>query len=215
MKSVLIIGLGQFGQQFAKKLYEMGNEVMGIDRDEERVNQSMPFLTNAQIGDATNEQFIEVLGVSDFDLCVMTIGDSFEDALQTTALLKDNGAKRVLARAKSDLYEKFLLRNGADSVVNTERDMAERLAMKYGSDSVFDYIQLTDDCNIVEIPTPAAWIGKTIEQKAVRQKHNVYILATKTGDEVHPMPRPDHLFTSEETLLIMGSDRDVERLVGR
>ena len=148
MKSVLIVGLGRFGQEFAKKLYEMGSDVMAIDESEERINESMPFLTNAQIGDATNEQFIASLGVNNFDFCVVAIGDDFESSLQTTALLKDSGARFVLARAKSAVHEKFLLRNGADSVVCTERDMAERLAMKYGADNIFDFIQLTDDYSI-------------------------------------------------------------------
>lgn len=215
MKNILIVGLSYFGRQFAKQLYDMGNDVMGIDRNEETVNLCMPFLTDAQIGDATNEQFMASVGVSDFDICAVTIEDNFESSLQATALLKDYGAKFVIAQAKTAVHEKFLLRNGADRVINNDRDMAERMAMKYGSDSVFDYIQLTDDYNIVEIPTPAQWIGKTIEQKAVRVRYNVNILATKIGDTVYPMPRPDHMFKAEETLLIMGSDKDVQKLVTR
>ncbi|MCI6909463.1 MAG: TrkA family potassium uptake protein [Eubacteriales bacterium] len=213
MKSVLIIGLGRFGQQFAKKLYEQGNEVMAIDEDEELINSAMPYLTNAQIGDATNEQLIASLGVRNFDLCVVAIGENFESSLQTTALLKDYGAPFVLARAKSDVHEKFLLRNGADRVVCTERDMAERLAMKYGLDTVFDYIQLTDSYSIYEIQTPPKWVGKSIEELRVRAKYGISILATKKAGVMSPNPYADHVFSKDETLLIMGQPSDVRKLV--
>ncbi len=213
MKSVLIIGLGRFGQQFAKKLYEQGNEVMAIDEDEELINAAMPYLTNAQIGDATNEQLIASLGVRNFDMCVVAIGENFESSLQTTALLKDYGAPFVLARAKTDVHEKFLLRNGADKVVCTERDMAMRLAMKYGSDTIFDYIQLTDAYSIYEIQVPAKWIGKSIGELKVRVKYGVSILATKKSETMSPNPNADHVFSKDETLLIMGQPSDVKKIV--
>ncbi|NMA07786.1 MAG: TrkA family potassium uptake protein [Clostridiales bacterium] len=213
MKNVLIIGLGRFGQQFARQLFEQGNDVMAVDENEETINRAMPYLTNAQIGDATNEQFIASLGVASFDLCVVAIGDDFESSLQTTALLKDHGAPFVLARAKTDVHEKFLLRIGADRVVCTERDMATRLAKKYGSDNVFDFIQLTDDYSIYEINVPPTWVGKTILQKNVRIKYNINILATKQHGELYPLPSASHVFQPDETLLIMGHNEDVKRLI--
>lgn len=213
-KSILIVGLGRFGRHMAYKFYQQGNDVMGVDNKEERVNEVMPFLTNAQIGDATNEQFIASLGVRNFDLCVVAIGDNFQSSLEATALLKDMGAKLVLSRASRDVHAKFLLRNGADHVVYTEKEMAERLAVKYGLDTVFDYIKLTPDYSIYEIQVPSGWIGKSIVQLSVRSKYNVSVLATKEGERLRPLTNPDHIFVEQETLLVMGHNDDVAKLIG-
>ena len=121
MKSVLLVGLGRFGRHMAQKLQELHHEVLAIDKDEQRVNDALPFVTNAQIGDGTNEQFVRSLGVRNFDLCVVAIGDNFQSSLETTALLKECGAPFVLARAARDIHAKFLLRNGADDVIYPER----------------------------------------------------------------------------------------------
>lgn len=213
MKSILIIGLGRFGRHMAQKFYEQGNDVMAVDCVEERVNVVLPYVTNAQIGDATDEMFLSSLGISDYDLCVVTIGDNFQSSLETTALLKDLGANYVLSRASRDVHAKFLLRNGADEVIYTEKETAERLAVKFGSDSIFNYIELNKDFSIYEISVPNGWVGKSILQKNVRSKYNVSILAIKVGDNLHPLPHPDHIFTEDEILMVLGRDEDVERLI--
>ncbi len=213
MKSVLIVGLGQFGQEFARRIYNQGNDVMAIDQNEDLINESMPFLTNAQIGDSTNEQFIESLGVNNFDLCVVAIGDDFESSLQTTSLLKDCGAKFVLARAKSDVHEKFLLRNGADSVVYPERDMAARQALKYGSDNIFDFIQLTDDYSIYEVSVPPRWIDRSLGDLNVRAKHGIGIIAVKENGVMSPNPGANFVFRRGQSMLIMGRNEDVKKLL--
>ena len=135
MKSVLLIGLGRFGRHMAAKLNEMNHEVLAIDIDEQRVNDVLPVVTSAQIGDSTNENFVASLGVRNFDLCVVSIGDNFQSSLETVALLKDYGAPFVVARANRDVHAKFLLRNGADEVVYPEKEMAIRSAVKYSSDN--------------------------------------------------------------------------------
>lgn len=213
MKSILIIGLGRFGRHMAQKFYEQGNDVMAVDCVEERVNVVLPYVTNAQIGDATDEMFLSSLGISDYDLCVVTIGDNFQSSLETTALLKDLGANYVLSRASRDVHAKFLLRNGADEVIYTEKETAERLAVKFGSDSIFNYIELNKDFSIYEISVPNGWVGKSILQKNVRSKYNVSILAIKVGDNLYPLPHPDHIFTEDEILMVLGRDEDVERLI--
>ena len=179
MKSILIIGLGRFGKHMAQKFSEQGNDILAVDTDEDRVNAVLPFVTDAQIGDATNEMFVESLGVANFDLCVVAIGDNFQSSLETTSLLKDMGAKFVLSRASRDVHAKFLLRNGADEVVYTEKETAERLAVKYGNDSVFDYIEINEDYSIYEIGVPASWVGKSILDKKVRTKYNISILGPR------------------------------------
>ncbi len=213
MKSILIIGLGRFGRHMAEKFNERGNDVMAVDISEERVNAVLPFVTDGQIGDATNEEFVRSLGVGNYDLCVVAIGDNFQSSLEATALLKDLGAQFVLSRASRDVHAKFLLRNGADDVVYTEKETAERLAVKYGSDNIFDYIELSRNFSIYEIATPPSWVGKSILQKSVRTKYNVSILATKSNGQIYPLPHAEHVFSSDETLIVLGKNEDVERLI--
>ncbi len=212
MKSILLIGLGRFGRHMAAKFNELKNEVMAVDIIEDRVNEVLPFVTGAQIGDATNEQFISSLGVRNFDLCVVAIGDGFQNSLETTSLLKECGARFVLARASRDVHAKFLLRNGADEVIYTEKEMATRLAVKYSSDNIYDYIELAPNFSIYEVAVPKHWIGKTILQVAVRTKFHVSILATKENNEINPLPKPEHRFITTETLILMGHYEDVKKL---
>ncbi len=213
MKSILVIGLGRFGRHMAKKFSEQNNDVMAIDINEERINNVLPVVTNALIGDATNEQFMETIGVRDFDLCVVAIGDNFQSSLETTALLKDLGAKFVLARASRDVHAKFLLRNGADDVIYTEKETAERLAVKYGSDNIFNYIELNDEYSIYEIAVPSSWLNKSILKVNVRSKYGISILATKQGNNIYPLPKPEHVFTDSESLMILGKNEDVSRFI--
>lgn len=213
MKSILIIGLGRFGRHMAEKFSEQNNDVMAIDINEERVNNVLSVVTNALIGDATNERFMETVGVRDFDLCVVAIGDNFQSSLETTALLKDLGAKFVLARASRDVHAKFLLRNGADDVIYTEKETAERLAVKYGSDNIFNYIELNDEYSIYEIAVPAAWLNKSILKVNVRSKYGISILATKQGNNIYPLPKPEHVFTDSESLMILGKNEDISRFI--
>ena len=213
MKSILVIGLGRFGRHMAKKFSEQNNDVMAIDINEERINNVLSVVTNALIGDATNEQFMETIGVRDFDLCVVAIGDNFQSSLETTALLKDLGAKFVLARAIRDVHAKFLLRNGADDVIYTEKETAERLAVKYGSDNIFNYIELNDEYSIYEIAVPSSWLNKSILKVNVRSKYGISILATKQGNNIYPLPKPEHVFTDSESLMILGKNEDVSRFI--
>ena len=213
MKSILIIGLGRFGRHMAKKFSEQNNDVMAIDINEERINNVLSVVTNALIGDATNEQFMETIGVRDFDLCVVAIGDNFQSSLETTALLKDLGAKFVLARASRDVHAKFLLRNGADDVIYSEKETAERLAVKYGSDNIFNYIELNDEYSIYEIAVPSSWLNKSILKVNVRSKYGISILATKQGNNIYPLPKPEHVFTDSESLMILGKNEDVSRFI--
>lgn len=203
MKSILIIGLGRFGRHMSKKLIEQGNSVLAIDSSEVRADNAVDILPDIQIGDSTNESFIRSLGVNNFDLCVVAIGDNFQAALETTVLLKDYGANYILARACKQIHKKLLLRNGADHVVYAEREVAERLAIRYGSRNLFDYIELSPEYAIYEIAVPDNWVGKTIAEKGIRAKFNINILATKKDKKIDPNPSPDHVFDANETLMIL------------
>ena len=140
MKSVLVIGLGRFGRHLSRKFIDEGNAVLAIEKDETRADNAVNIVNEIQIGDATNEDFIESLGVNNFDICVVAIGDNFQTALEITVLLKDYGAQFVIARANREVHRKLLLRNGADYVVYAEKEIAERIAIKYGSKNIFDYV---------------------------------------------------------------------------
>lgn len=213
MKSVLLIGLGRFGRHMAQKLRDLHHEVLAIDKDEQRVNEALPYVTSAQIGDSTNEKFISSLGVRNFDLCVVAIGDDFQSSLETTALLKDHGAPFVLTRATRDVHAKFFLRNGADDVIYPEKQMASWAAVRYSSDHIFDYIELTPDHAIYETAVPKSWEGKTVGQIGVRQKYRINILATKKNGQLDPLPGATHCFRADETLLILGDKREIQKFM--
>ena len=215
MKTVLLIGLGRFGRHLAMQLNELGHQVMAVDRDEERVNECMPFVTNAQIGDSTRVDFLRSLGVSNYDVCYVTISGNFQNSLETTSLLKELGAKYVVSRAERDVQAKFLLRNGADQVVYPEKEMAIRAAVKYSSDNVFDYIELTGDYSIYEVPIPRAWVGKTLVELSVRTKYHISVMALRHGSHLDPLPRPDHVFQEDETMLILGANKDLTKFILR
>lgn len=212
MKSVLIIGMGRFGRHCAMKLNELGHEVMTVDRHEERVNDSLSFSTNALIGDSTNYAFMESLGVSDFDLCIVAIGDDFQSSLETTALLQELGAKYVVARACRDVQAKFLLRNGANEVVYPERELAEWCAIRYSSDYILDYIAIDKKHAIFEIAVPKKWIGKTLSQLDARRKYQINVVAIKEGDELITNVDPDLPLTEEHTLMVIGENGAVDRI---
>jgi trk system potassium uptake protein TrkA len=213
MKSVLLIGLGRFGRHMAQCLQTLHHEVLAVDKNEQRVNDALELVTHAQIGDSTNESFIRSLGVGNFDLCVVAIGDDFQSSLETTSLLKECGAKFVLSRATRDVHVKFLLRNGADEVVYPERQMAQWAAVRYSSDHLFDYVPLADDHAIYETDVPPSWIGKSIVGLAVRQRHKVNILAIKQGEKLLALPGPEYCFSAGERLLIMGHNRDLQKFL--
>ena len=190
MTTVLIIGVGQFGSHIAKRMEELKCEVMAVDISEERINEILPHVTNARIGDSTNEEFLRSLGVRDYDVCIVALGGLFQSSLETTSLLKELGAKKVISRATNDVQMKFLLRNGADEVVYPEKQMALRIATRYASDSILDFIHLDNNYSIYEMKVPKDWFGKTLSQIDIRKKYKVNVLTIKRGKNVF-IPAPD------------------------
>lgn len=211
MKSILLVGLGRFGKHIAMKLYELDHQVMAIDRVEERVEAVLPYVTNAQIGDSTNEEFLSSLGVSNFDLCIVAIGNDFQSSLETTSLLKDLGAKMVVSRAARDVQAKFLLRNGADEIVYPEKQLAYWTAIRYSSDHIFDYIELDDGYAIFEVEVPGNWIGKTVGEIDIRKKYNINIMALKRNEHMSVTITPDTGFASDDKILVLGSSHDLQK----
>ena len=211
MKSVLLIGLGRFGKHIARKLNELNHQVMAVDSNEERVNSVLPFVTNAQIGDSTNEEFLSSLGIRNFDACIVAIGDNFQNSLETASLLKELGAKKVIARASTGVQEKFLLRNGADEVVYPEKQLASWTAIRCTSDNILDYIELDENYSIFELSVPSEWTGKSILQLDIRKKYGISILAIRENGKLHMNITPDTVLSAEKSILVRGAQKAIQK----
>ncbi|MDD5854393.1 MAG: TrkA family potassium uptake protein [Lachnospiraceae bacterium] len=211
MKNVLLIGLGRFGTHIAMQLARLNHQIMAVDCNEERVNKVMPYVTNAQIGDSTDVDFLQSLGIGNFDVCIVAIGDSFQNSLETTSLLKELGAKLVVSRAEWDVQEKFLLRNGADDVVYPEKQVARWAAIRYTADHIRDYIQVDEAHAIFEVEVPVNWIGRTVGELDVRKKYNINIMAVKKDGKVNMVVSPDTVMTDDVTLLVLGEYKQLQK----
>lgn len=211
MKSILLIGLGRFGRHVAIKLHELRHQVMAVDWREECVEAVLPYVTSAQIDDSKNEEFMSSLGVRNFDVCIVAIGDDFQSSLETTSLLKDLGARFVVARAARDVHAKFLLRNGADEIVYPEKQLAAWTAIRYSSDHIFDYIELNADHAIVEVAVPDAWAGQTVGALDVRRKFGLNVLAVKRQGKLNANVTSDTMLLHDETVLVLGSNQAIQR----
>ena len=211
MKNILLIGLGRFGRHLAVELNELGHEVMAVDDDEDRVNEILPYVTNAQIGDSTNANFLKSLGIGNFDICFVTISANFENSLETTSLLKELGAKIVISRAERDIQKKFLLRNGADQVVYPERQVAKWASIRYTADHILDYMEIDASHAIFEAEVPEEWLGKTIGELDVRRKYNINIIAVKDKGGVNIALSTDTLLKQDATILVIGEHKAIKR----
>ena len=211
MKNILLIGLGRFGRHIALQLNKLGHEVMAVDSNEERVNKILPIVTNAQIGDSTNTEFLKSLGIGNFDVCIVTIGGNFQNSLETTSLLKELGAKLVVSRAERDVQEKFLLRNGADEVIYPEKQVANWAAIRYTADHIRDYIEVGEAHAIFEVEVPKGWIGKTVGELDIRRKYSINIMATKENGKINMAVSPETVLTDNITLLVLGAYKELQK----
>lgn len=211
MKSILLIGIGKFGKHIALQLNLLGQQVMAVDKREERVNDILPFVTNAQIGDSTNEEFLESLGVRNFDVCIVTIGNDFQSSLETTSNLKEAGAKLVVSRASRDVHAKFLLRNGADEILYPEKQIAKWAAIRYASNNILDYIELDETHAIFEVSVPRAWVGMSIGQIDIRKKYHINIMVVKKDGRMNMTVTPGTVLTEDITMLVLGEYRDLQK----
>ena len=211
MKNILLIGLGRFGRHIALQLNRLGHEVMAVDSNEERVNEILPIVTNAQIGDSTNTEFLKSLGIGNFDVCIVTIGGNFQNSLETTSLLKELGAKLVVSRAERDVQEKFLLRNGADEVIYPEKQVANWAAIRYTADHIRDYIEVDEAHAIFEVEVPEGWSGKTVGELDIRRKYSINIMATKENGKINMAVSPETVLTDNITLLVLGAYKELQK----
>lgn len=213
MKSILMIGMGRFGSHLCKNLSNLDNEIMIVDSEEEKLEDLLPYVTSAKIGDCTNEKVLESLGVSNFDLCIVSIGNNFQSSLEITSLLKEMGAKRVISKANREIHAKFLLKNGADEVIFPDRDIAEKLAVRLSADEIFDYIKLQDGYSIYEILPMPEWIGKSIKDINLRATYRISIIGAKQGENTQILPGADYIFNEKEHLMVIGHDNDIKKII--
>ena len=184
---------------------------MAVDKDEERVNECMPFVTNAQIGDSTRVDFLRSLGVSNYDVCYVTISGDFQNSLETTSLLKELGANYVVSRAERDVQAKFLLRNGADAVAYPEKQLAKWAAIRYTSNHIFSYIELDEQHAIIEVAVPEDWQGRSIGELDIRRKYGVNILGVKRNGKTDVNISPETVLDGSLTLLVLGENKALKK----
>ena len=211
MKNILLIGLGRFGRHIAMELNELGHEIMAVDVNEGRVDKVLPYVTNAQIGDSTNAEFLESLGIGNYDICFVTIGGSFQNSLETTSLLKELGAKMVISRAERDVQEKFLLRNGADKVIYPEKQVAKWASIRYTDDHILDYMEVDASHAIFEVEVPKEWIGKTVGELDIRKKYNVNIMALRCNGVLDMNIASETLLGDDQTMLVLGNIKNIQK----
>lgn len=204
--------MGRLGRSFAIKMLQLGNDVMIVDMDEQVIDHLAPIFTDSQIGDCRQEGVLRSLGVNNFDICLVAIGENFQASLEITSLLKEFGAPFVISKAKDDRQAKFLMMIGANEVVYPEREIAERLAMRYNAENIFDYIKLTSEYSLYEIPVVKSWVGKSILSLDIRQKYNVNIIGIKHNNSLRPMPSANYIFNQDDHVVVMGKSKDVFKL---
>ena len=213
MKSILVIGIGRFGQHLCENLAKHDNQIMAVDISEEKLEPVLPYVVSAKIGDCTNEAVLKSLGIGNFDICFICIGNNFQNRLEVTSLIKEIGAKYVVSKANRNIHARLLLKNGADEVVYPDRDIAEKIAVRHSANHVFDYVELTEGYSILEIPPLPSWVGKSIKQVDVRAKYHVSILGIKVERDVKLLPHADYVLTGNEHLMIIGQRNDIDRIL--
>lgn len=214
MKSMLVIGMGRFGTHLAEKLQQLGNDVMVVDKHEEIIEKLAPVFADSFVGDCVNEAVLRSLGVRNFDACFVTIGENFQSSLEITSMLKELGAAHVVSKANSPMQERLLRKIGADEVVLPEREIAEKLAVRYDTDNILNVIELTSDYSIYEIPVIEKWIGRSIGALNIRSEHNVNIIAIKRGDDfLRPLLNADYVFDAQDIMVVIGKSKDIFKLV--
>lgn len=211
MKNILLVGAGRFGRHIAIQLSQLEHQIMTVDANEERINDVLPFTTNALIGDSTNAEFLRSLGIGNFDVCIVTISSNFQNSLETTSLLKELGAKCVVSRAERDVQAKFLLRNGADHVIYPEKQMAKWAAIRYTSNHIFDYIEIDQKHAIFEVEVPEGWIGKSVGELDIRRKFGINILGIKHAGKTDVSIMPDTILSSDVSILVLGEYKMLQK----
>lgn len=211
-KSFAVIGLGRFGTSVARTLSRLGYEVLAIDTEEERVQQVADEVTHTYIADTTDENSLKALGIRNFDVVVVAIGEDIQANVLTTLLLKDLGVKYIVAKARNELHGKMLAKIGADRVVYPERDMGQRVAHNLVSTNVLDYIELSPDLSLIETSAPRCLVGKTLAESRLREKYDANVVAIKRGEQIIVPPNPGEKIQAGDVLIVVGRNGGLQKL---
>ncbi|WP_134684690.1 potassium channel family protein [Brevibacillus migulae] len=209
-KQFAVIGMGRFGSSVARTLYEMDYEVMGIDEDEERINENIQNVTHAIVADSTDEAALKEIGIRNFDVVVVSIGADIQASILTTLQLKEMGVKKIVAKAQNERHGQVLYKVGADRVVFPERDMGVRVAHNLISANVLDFIELAEEYSVAEVVVSPKLVGKNLRQLDVRAKYGVNVIAIKSGNEFNISPRPDDIIRTGDVLVVIGHNKDLK-----
>lgn len=211
-KQFVIIGLGRFGASIAKTLYALGNDVLAIDKNEDLVQEISDSVTHAIQMDATDESALRTLGIRNFEVAVVTIGDNIQSSIMATLLVKELGVKYIIAKGNSDIHAKVLYKIGADRVILPEKDMGVRVAHNLVSSNILDYIELSPDYSIIEIDSPNEWHDKTMKELNLRSKYGINVIALKRNHEVNISPYADDKIEAGDVIVAIGLSEDLNRL---
>lgn len=209
-KQFAVIGMGRFGTSVARTLYEMGYDVLGIDSNDDRIQDTMDLVTHAVTADTTDEHALKAIGIRNFDTVVVAIGNDTKNSIMTTLLLKELGVKFIVVKAMDEMHGKVLEKIGADRVVYPERDMGYRVAHNLISPNILDYIELAPDYSIMEITAPAKFVGRSLEQIDIRRKYGCNVMAIKHGKDINISPIASDILHEGDVLVIVGKNEDLD-----
>ena len=212
MKSYIVVGLGRFGSEVARRLCALGCEVLAMDIHNELVQQISSEVTHAVVGDARDKDVLRSLGVRNLDCAVVAIGDSLSDSVLATMNLKELGLPYIVCKAHDETHRKVLEKLGVDRVVIPEQEYAQRLARTLNSHNVLDYIELSEDFGILDVPAPAAWQGKTLRELNIRAKLGVNIIAVENGDKTNVSPAADYRIQEGDVMVVLGDSYALSRV---
>ena len=212
MKSFVVIGCGRFGTSVAKTLYELGNEVMAVDMDSVVIQEISEFVTHAVVADVLDEAVLHELGLSNFDVVIISIASNIEASIMATLTAKEVGAKKVVVKAQSDIHGKVLTKVGADRIIFPERDMGSRVAHNLTSSNILDFIELSPEYYIIEIAALKRWINKSLSELRLRNKYGVNVLAIKRGSILKISPVADERVLEGDILVVIGDAVDIRKI---
>ena len=204
MKSYIVVGLGRFGTEVALQLSGFGCEVLAIDTNQELVNQVSEQVTHAVVGDARDKGVLRALGAAEFDCAVVAVGSSLGDSILATMNLKELGVPQIVCKAADETHRQVLLKLGADQVVIPEKENAARLARSLSSPNVLEYIELSDEYGIIEVPAPKRWLDKTLKELNVRAKLGVNIIAIQRDGKISVSPSADYRIVEGDVMVVLG-----------
>jgi trk system potassium uptake protein len=214
-QSFAVIGMGRFGSSVAKTLYEMGYEVIAIDSDEERIQEHLTHVSHAVQADTTDENAMREIGIRNFDVVVVAIGEDIQASILTTLVVKELGVNRIVVKAQNERHGKVLYKIGADRVVFPERDMGSRVAHNLVSPNILDFIELAEDYSVAEIVASTHMVGKSLKELNIRAKFGLNIMAIKSGPDINIAPKAEDVIKQEDILVMVGHNDDIQRLESR